>query len=397
MAETPDTNHPVRVMIVIARLNIGGPAVHVILLAEQLALPEFDTTLVCGHIGPGEGDMAYLAEQRGIQPVYISQLGRELSPLRDMVALIKLWRLMRRTRPDIVHTHTAKAGFVGRIAAWLACVPVRVHTFHGHVFHGYFSPRKTQVFLWLERLTARITDRLITISPGLRDELAQTYRIAPAGKFAVVPLGMELAPLAETPRHQGRFRAEFQIPADAPLIGIVGRIVAIKNHDMFLRMAHHVRATRPDAHFAIIGDGDLRSSVETTVDDLNLRDTVRFAGWQPDLTAAYSDMDVLVISSDNEGTPATLIEAMAAGVQVVSTDVGGVRDVLHDGAYGQIVPPHDAGALASAVLTALSGPHPQQATIRAAMVEEYGMDRLRHDLGTLYRTLLAAKRSGRSA
>jgi len=395
MAAIRDPDRPIRVMFVIARLNIGGPAVHLVLLAEQLPRSEFDTTLVCGHIGPGEGDMAYLAEQRGVQPIYIAQLGRELSPLRDLLTLIKLWRLMRTLRPHVVHTHTAKAGFVGRVAAWLARVPVRVHTFHGHVFHGYFSPRKTQVFLWLERLTARLSNRLITISPALKDELVTTYRIAPAHKVEVVPLGMELAPLAATPRHQGRFRTQFAIPTDVPLIGIVGRVVAIKNHDLFLRMARRVRDARPEACFVIIGDGDLRPTVEATVRELNLNDAVIFAGWQQDLAAAYSDMDVLVISSDNEGTPAALIEALAAGVPVASTDVGGVRDILHGGEYGRIVPPRDPDALAAAVLAALSEPPTDQDAIRTATVEEYGMRRLLDELGNLYRTLLAAKRGRR--
>lgn len=395
MAERRDPDRPIRVMFVIARLNVGGPAVHVVLLAEQLPHSGFDTALVCGHIGPGEGDMAYLAEQRGVQPVYVAQLGRELSPLRDLLTLVKLWCLMRSWRPDVVHTHTAKAGFVGRVAAWLARVPVRVHTFHGHVFHGYFGPRKTQVFLWLERLTARLSDRLITISPALKDELVTTYRIAPPHKVEVVPLGMELAPLAATPRHQGDFRARCALPADAPLIGIVGRIVAIKNHDLFLRMARRVRNARPDARFVIVGDGDLRPTVEATVRELDLHDAVTFAGWQQDLAAVYSALDVLVISSDNEGTPAALIEALAAGVPVVSTDVGGVRDMLRGGAYGRIVPPRDPDALAAAVLAALSEPATNQATIRAAVVEQYGMTRLLHDLGTLYRDLLASKRGRR--
>jgi glycosyltransferase involved in cell wall biosynthesis len=381
---------PIRIMRIIARLNVGGPAIHVTLLAERLAPPDFETTLVCGHIGPGEGDMAYLAESRGIQPVYIAELGRELSPLRDLVTLVKLWRVMHQLRPDIVHTHTAKAGFVGRIAAWLARVPVRVHTFHGHVLYGYFSPAKSRLFLWLERFTARLSDRLITISPALRDELVNTYHIAPASKFVVVPLGLELAPYAGTPRHQGTFRAAFGIPPGVPLIGIVGRIVPIKNHALFLQMAERVRKRVPGARFVIIGDGECRADVEAQVDSAGLRDAVEFTGWLHDLQPAYSDLDVLVIASDNEGTPVSIIEALAAGVHVVSTAVGGVPDLLRGGEYGRLVPPRDPDALADAVVAALSDP--EQNNARLAVVAAYDIARLADDLAALYRDLLVSKR-----
>lgn len=382
---------PIRIMRIIARLNVGGPAIHVALLTERLGPPDFESTLVCGVIGPNEGDMAYLAEERGITPIYVAELGRELSPLRDLLTLFKLWRLMRQMRPDVVHTHTAKAGFVGRIAAWLARVPVRVHTFHGHVFHGYFSPAKTRLFLALERFTARLSDRLITISPALKDELANTYHIAPTGKFEVIPLGLELAPFAQTPRHSGEFRARFDIPPDAPLIGLVGRLVPIKNHRLFLDMARQVRGTIPTAHFAIIGDGECRADAEATAREWGLSDAVIFIGWQQDLRSAYSDLDVLVISSDNEGTPTSVIQALAARVPVVSTAVGGVPDLLHNGAYGRLAPPGDARALADCVAAALNEPDTAHADIQAAILADYDITRLTSDLAALYRNLLAAK------
>lgn len=381
---------PIRIMRIIARLNVGGPAIHVTLLTGRLTPPDFETTLVCGHIGPGEGDMAYLAESRGIQPVYIAQLGRELSPLRDLVTLVKLWRVMRQLRPDVVHTHTAKAGFVGRIAAWLARVPVRVHTFHGHVLYGYFSPVKSRLFLWLERFTARLSDRLITISPALKDELVNTYHIAPASKFVVVPLGLELAPYAGMRRHQGAFRTTFGIPPGAPLIGIVGRIVPIKNHALFLHMAERVRKRVPGVRFVIIGDGESRADVEAQVDSLGLRDAVNFTGWLHDLQPVYSDLDVLVIASDNEGTPVSIIEALAAGVHVVSTAVGGVPDLLRGGEYGRLVPPRDPDALADAIVAALADP--EQNSARQAVVAAYDIARLADDLAALYRDLLVSKR-----
>ena len=384
-------NRPIRIMYIIARLNIGGPAVHVVLLTERLGPPAFESILVCGRVGPQEGDMAYLATQHGIEPFYIAELGRELSPLRDIVTLLKLWRLMRRTRPDIVHTHTAKAGFVGRWAAWLARVPVRVHTFHGHVFHGYFGPAKTRLFLWLERLTARLTTRLITISPGLRDELANTYHIAPAHKIEVVPLGLDLQAFADTPRHAGNFRRQFDIPPEAPLVGIVGRLAPIKNHELVLQMAARIVQTPAlcEARFAIVGDGECRAGIEARVSELGLDKHVLFTGWQTDLRSVYSDMDALVITSHNEGTPDSLIEALAAGAPVVATAVGGVPDLLRDGEYGRLVPPGDPDRLAEAVIAVLGERSADRAGAQQAILANYGIDRLVADLARLYRALLA--------
>ncbi|GAB4413954.1 MAG: glycosyltransferase [Anaerolineae bacterium] len=386
---------PIRVMRIIARLNIGGPAIHVTLLTAHLRPPQFESVLVCGRVGPHEGNMAYLAEAYGVAPIDVPELGRELSPWRDLITLFKLWRLMRRLRPDVVHTHTAKAGFVGRLAAWLAGVPVRVHTFHGHVFHGYFGPRKTAFFLALERLTARLTDRLITISPALKDELATVYRIAPADRITVVPLGLDLSPYLNAPRHQGAFRRQFNLPVDAPLVGIVGRLVPIKNHALFLQAAQRVRQSRPDTHFVIIGDGELRESLVAQANMLGLADAVTFTGFVHDLQPVYSDLDLLVISSDNEGTPVSIIEALAAGVPVVSTAVGGVPDLLDAGRFGSLVQPGDSDALAQAMLARLAAPPGNQHELRQWAAAQFGIERLVADLAALYRELLASKRSSK--
>lgn len=387
-------DRPLRILRIIARLNIGGPAIHVTLLTARCGPPAFESTLVCGTIGPHEGDMAYLAAAHGVTPIVIPELGRELAPLRDLVTLFKLWRLMRRLRPDIVHTHTAKAGFVGRLAAWLARVPVRVHTYHGHVFHGYFGPLKTRLFLALERLTARLTHRLIVISPAQRAELAHTYRIARPDKFVIVPLGLDLAPFATTPRHQGHFRAAYDIPAQVPLIGSVGRLVPIKNHALLLEAAVRVRAVLPTAHFVIVGDGDLRPAIEAQAQALGLARAVTFTGFLRDLRPVYSDLDALVISSHNEGTPVSIIEALAAGVPVVSTAVGGVPDLLQQGAFGRLVPPGDAQALAQALIAAVLAPPTDHEAIQRAVLAEYDIARLTNTLQALYRELYRAHASG---
>lgn len=383
---------PIRVLRIIARLNVGGPAIHVALLTEKLGAPDYASTLVCGNIGAGEGDMLYYAEARGVQPILVPELGRSLHPLRDMVTIWRLYRLIRRLKPDVVHTHTAKAGFVGRIAAWLAGVPVIVHTFHGHVFQGYFSPAMTRVFIHLERMTARMSDTVITLTEGLRRELAEQYRITDAAHIIVLPLGLDLAPFAGTPRKNGVFRRQYGFPADAPLIGIVGRLVPVKNHRLFVEAAAKVRAQRPDARFVIVGDGETRADIEAQVAALGLTDAVTFTGWMQDVAPVYADLDVNVISSLNEGTPVSVIEALAAGCPVVATAVGGLPDLLDHGALGALVPSGDADALAAALIAALDHP-PDGAQARRLVLARYGIDRLVNDLDHLYRALLAKKRS----
>lgn len=391
-------SEPIKILRLIARLNVGGPAIHVSLLTQKLSQPNYESTLVCGTIDPDEGDMQYYAEERGVHPIVIPELGRSLHPVRDLVTIFRVYRLMRRLKPDIVHTHTAKAGFVGRIAAWLAGVPVIVHTFHGHVFHGYFSPLLTRVFLLLERFTARISTAVITLSEDLRRDLAETYRITRKGKITVLPLGLDLDGFAAMPRRAGNFRQQIGVPESAPLIGIVGRLVPVKNHALFLEAAARLHVSRPDARFAIIGDGELRADLEAQVDALGLREVVTFTGWLRDLAPVYSDLDVLVISSVNEGTPVSVIEALSSGCPVVATAVGGLRDLLENGALGTLVADGDPAALSTAIDTVIADPAAHLAIAdqaRSRMLERYGIDRLVQDLDELYRALLARARRGR--
>jgi len=397
---------PIRILRIIARLNVGGPAIHVTLLTEKLGAPNYASTLVCGNIDADEGDMSYYAEAHGVQPLTLPELGRSLHPLHDLVTIWTLYRLIRRLKPDVVHTHTAKAGFVGRIAAWLAGVPVIVHTFHGHVFRGYFSPTMTRVFLMLERMTARMSDTVITLTEGLRRELADEYHVTRASHITVLPLGLDLAPFAASARKSGFSRLVAMTPTatvldtfpplgaplSAPLIGIVGRLVPVKNHALFLQAAVLVREKIPIAHFVIVGDGELRTSLENLVSSLNLSDSVTFTGWLRDLAPVYANLDVNVISSLNEGTPVSVIESLAAGCPVVATAVGGLPDLLDHGQLGRLVPSGDAQALADAIVAVLRNP-PDGLRARALMLDRYSIDRLVKDLDSLYRGLLAKKRS----
>lgn len=386
-----DPPHPIRVMRIIARLNIGGPAVHVALLTAGLSDGGFTSRLVTGVIGEAEGDMSYLARERGVEPVVIPTMRREIEPLSDLRTLRALTGLMRAFRPHVVHTHTAKAGFVGRLAARLTGVPVVVHTFHGHVFHGYFGPAKTRLFVELERLAARGSDVILTISERLRDDLL-AYRIAPPEKIRVVPLGLPLDSLRDLDDLRGGLRRELGVSTGTRLVGIIGRLVPVKHHELFLAAARRVREEMPGTHFVIVGDGERRAELEGLVREMGLAGAATFTGWRGDLPAIYADLDALVISSHNEGTPVSIIEAMAAGVPVVSTDVGGVADVLRGGDFGRLVPPGDAVALARGIVEALcEGPGPRTEAARVHALAQYGAARLVEDMHALYRELLAGK------
>lgn len=380
-------------MHIIARLNIGGAAPYVILLTAAMGPPDYDSQLVCGVVSKTEGDMRYLADEKHVEVAVLPGMAREISPLRDLATIFSLWRMIRRERPDVVHTHTAKAGFVGRIAAWLARTPVIVHTFHGHVFSGYFGPKKTNLYLLLERACARLSTRIITLSETLKRELTDVYSIAQFDRIEIIELGFDLDRLAadEPGDEQSRtFRAYYEIPQDARLVGIVGRLVPIKNHELFLQAAQQVADHLPDAMFIVVGDGERREALSALTRQLGIADRVRFTGWLTDVRPVYKALDTLVLSSDNEGLPVSLIEAMAAGVLVVSTAVGGVSDLLENGRLGAIVPPHDVHQMAEAIIRTLTDPATTQIAVRAqsAVLERYTIERSAARTGELYRRLL---------
>jgi glycosyltransferase involved in cell wall biosynthesis len=327
----------IRVLRMIARLNVGGPARHVVWLSAALPSQDFTTLLVTGKVPPGEDDMGWFAREHGVEPVVIPELSREISP-RDISVIWKAVRLLLEYRPHIVHTHTAKAGAVGRVAALIYnLLPLRrathprirvVHTYHGHVFHSYYGRLKTLLFLTIERILARCaTDRILVLSEQQRREISADFKVGAPDKFRIVPLGIDFDRVRAS-RDKGRaLRRQFDIPQKAPTVGIVGRLTEVKNHALFLQAAERVARSRDDVRFLIFGEGLQKKGIERRIAELSLGDRVFLAGTEEPETI-YGAVDIVGLTSLNEGTPLALIEAMANGIPVISTAVGGVVDVL---------------------------------------------------------------------
>lgn len=404
----------IRVVRIIDRLNIGGPAKHVAWLASGLRDDAFETTLITGTLAPGEGDMSFFARARGVEPRIIAEMSREVSP-SDVIAIAKLlWRLWK-LKPHIVHTHKAKAGGTGRIAAmlykWLTpsalwLRPRRcyiVHTYHGHTFHSYHSPARTRLFLAIDRILARLcTDRIIVLSEQQRQEILERFRVGRPEQFRVIPLGIDLEEVVE---RRGHLRREQGVEDDEALIGSVGRLCEVKNHAMLLEAATkllgHLHRPSARVRFIILGDGHLRGALEVLSRQLGISDRVAFAGFRHDILSLYADLDLVALTSLNEGTALTLIEAMGCGRAVAATEVGGVIDIMGvrrdtlDGFsiwdHGVTAPSRDAEAFARALRFLIERPD-----LRREMGERGRMfvraclskDRLIHDIEELYHELM---------
>jgi glycosyltransferase involved in cell wall biosynthesis len=380
---------------VIARLNMGGPALHVAYLTAGLRQRGYDTTLVAGSLARGEDSMAFVADGLDVEVVRIDELGREISPFRDLMATIRLARLIRRVRPQILHTHTAKAGTVGRVAALLAGSrrpPIIVHTFHGHVLRGYFGPLRSLFFRLLERGLAARSTALVAVSPQVRDDLV-ALGVAPPERFVVIRLGIELDERV-APGRNGRAdsRRYLGIPDGKFAVGWIGRMTAVKRTDDVLVAFKQLRAAGVDATLCLVGDGPDRAQLEQRAHELGVvRDTL-FLGYQEEVAPFYAAFDTLVLPSGNEGTPVSAIEALAAGRPVVATRVGGVPDVVRDGVDGFLVEAGDTDELAERLGRLARDPELRERMGkqgRTRVLPRYAVDRLVDDVDRLYRALLS--------
>jgi len=387
----PQRDRRVRVLRVIARLNIGGPALQATLLTERLDRSRYDSLLVTGREDAAEGNYLALYGKTLEATVVLPALGRTIDPVRDPIVIAQLVSIMRRVRPHVVHTHTAKAGTLGRLAAWFCRVPVIVHTYHGHVLRGYFSPAKTRLFVAIERWLGRHTHRLLAVSARVRREVLDLGIGHPDG-FDVVPLGLDLDRFLGAEAQQGELRRELSFTGPELLVGIVARLAPIKAHEIFLMAAALLSRRIPASRFIVVGDGERRAQLEALAGELGIADRVRFLGWRRDLERVYADLDVAVLTSRNEGSPVSLIEAMAAGRPVIATRVGGVPDLVEDGLNGMLAEADDVEGVARAIESVLMAPDrglAMGAAGRKRVYPAFGAQRLIDDIDRLYSNLLA--------
>lgn len=387
----------IKIIRIITRLNIGGPSIHTILLNEGLNDGEFDSRLIAGKCDKDEGNMAYLADEKGIDLIVIPQLKREIDVRNDLIAFIRIFNLIRKEKPHIVHTHMAKAGVLGRLAATLLCVPVKVHTFHGHVFHSYFGAVKTKTFLFIERIIAKFTDQIIVVSVKIKDEICERFKLTEKEKISVIGLGLDLKHFENRNKNGNGFKKKLGINKDALLVGIIGRLTAVKNHRLFLDAVGLLKEEVPDlnAKFLIIGDGELREELENYATALNIKDWIRFVGWQKDMPAAYADLDIVTLTSFNEGTPLALIEAAASQKAVIATSVGGVPDLIENEKTGLLINSNDPLQLKEAILTLLRDEQLRKKLGQAGRLhvcDSHSKERLIQDIRNCYKRLLLTKR-----
>jgi glycosyltransferase involved in cell wall biosynthesis len=413
-----------KIVRVIARLNVGGPAKHVVWLTTGLHSLECESVLVAGTVPPGEDDMSYFATEMGVSPNFVPEMSREIS-LKDALTIWKLYRLFCRERPDIIHTHTAKAGTVGRLAGllyrWLTPNALLgrpracrfVHTYHGHIFHSYYGPMKTRMFLLIEKALAKlITNRLVVVSQQQLREINESFGVGRPEQFSVIPLGLDTDVFADWRERGGLFRDELGLAADDILVGIVGRLTEIKNHELFIRAAallkdnFSVRSLETRVRFIVVGDGAMRNTLEQHAASLDLGDDMIFTGSRRDLEQVYPALDIVALTSRNEGTPLTLIEAMANARPIISMAVGGAIDLLGESnsrddnepfkicERGLSVPPDDPSAFAAGLARLIVDPTLRRETGERGLqfvVSHYSTKRLLTDMKSLYAELLQAK------
>ncbi|MCP4745082.1 MAG: glycosyltransferase family 4 protein [Desulfobacteraceae bacterium] len=323
----------IKIIRIVSRLNIGGPSVHCSILSKGLNNKQFQSKLVAGSISRDEGDMSYLINANGLL-IKIPELQREINFLKDIKAFLKITRIIFREKPDIVHTHMAKAGAISRASVFVCNLVFNrkiktVHTYHGHVLSDYFGPLKSWFFIWVEKVLSKSTDAIISLSSTQKWELSKKYKLTSDDKIHTINLGFDLTRFVNT-NEKGLIRKSLGLNDKTILIGIVGRLVPIKNHFLFLDSAKKIKEKYPDKpiKFLIVGDGELRYQLEAYAFDSGIRDSVIFYGWAKKMEDIYTDIDILLLTSNNEGTPVSIIEAMASSVPVITTGVGGVKDLL---------------------------------------------------------------------
>lgn len=388
----------IKVLRVINRFNIGGPTYNATFLTRFLD-QEFETRLIGGLPEEGEADSLHIVKEYGVEPIILEEMQRNPNIFSDIKAFWKLRKVIKEFRPDIVHTHASKAGALGRLAAFTAGVPVIVHTYHGHVFHSYFGSFKTKIFKAIERFLARRSTGIIAISALQKEEIGTIHRICSPQKIEIIPLGFDLTKFQQNlPEKRLETRSKFGLEEDEVAVAIVGRLAPIKNHTLFLdacekALEHGIRKTR----FFIVGDGELFADIKSRVDALNSRFDGCFVmtSWIKDIATFNAGMDLICLTSNNEGTPVSLIEAQACGVPVLTTQVGGVKDILDEGETGIIVPAGNTELFAEKLVHLINNEEIRQKMSQNGwnfVCDKFHYKRLVQDMEKYYRQLIQNKK-----
>lgn len=388
------------------RLIVGGPSHNVTLLTAYLS-PEFETRLLVGKKDPAEKDATYIAQRLGLKPIEIAEMRRSILPCNDIIAYFKIKKIIREFKPDIVHTHASKSGAIGRLAANSCNVPLIVHTFHGNVFHSYFNGFLTSLIIRIERFLAKKTDAIVAISDSQRKELTDVYKIAPPEKIFTIALGFNLEKFSvDQDAKKEVFRNKYGFDKNDIVVGIIGRLVPVKNHEMFLEVAALIKAnSNKNIRFVIIGDGESRTLIEKKAAELNLSYSyfvshpkvttdILVTSWETEIDQALAGIDIIVLTSHNEGTPVSLIEAQAAYKPVVSTNVGGIEDIVQHGETGFITEAGDTASFAQHIQTLIDTPQLREQMGKKGyenVIKRYSKQRLITDMKHLYLSFLEDK------
>ncbi len=384
----------IKVLRIINRFNIGGPTYNATFLTRFLN-DEFETLLIGGLPEEGEADSLHIPHEYGVEPQILEEMKRTPNFKSDREAYKKIKEIIKEFQPDIVHTHASKAGALGRRAAFACKVSVVVHTFHGHVFHSYFNPLKTNIFKAIERRLARKSTGIIAISELQKQELSQVHKICPAAKIKVIPLGFDLEKFrVNLAENRVSVRTKYGIKDEEVAVAIVGRLAPIKNHDFFLKLVESILSKGIEkAKFFIVGDGELKNEIEEKCKEINAKfgEKVFMTSWIKDIATFNAGMDIMCLTSDNEGTPVSLIEGQASSLPIISTDVGGVKDIVDEGSTGFVIPKGDLNQFTEKMALLI-----ENEEIRKKMSQngwnfvrdKFHYMRLASDMGKYYRELL---------
>lgn len=395
-----------KVLRILNRFNVGGPTYNAVYLSKYLN-PEFETLLIGGQIDSTEESSLFIAKNEGLDPLIIDEMKRSIDFFADRKALKKIKEIIQDFKPDIVHTHASKAGVLGRKAAFDLNVPVIVHTFHGHVFHSYFNPLKTAIIKRIERNLARKSDAIIAISDQQKYELTQLHKICPPEKMHVIPLGFDLEKFIDkTGEKRNAFRSQYLVKDDEIVVSIVGRLVPVKNHAFFVEVVKKViTATNKKVRFFIVGDGEEREKIMNDLSGKNIDfcywpveqkpATVTFTSWSKQVDVVNAGSDIIVLTSLNEGTPVSLIEAQAAGKAIVSTRTGGINNIVLEGKSAFLTEVNEIGKFADFVVQLIENESVRTQMSRSGtdfVMQNFTYKSLCKNMAVLYHKLLDAKR-----